>query len=90
MSKSINQTMLLDGRYVHPLVYAASKHSRVELGRALGHKNHSTVAIYIIRARKKPSTQVPAEWVLRLAELLKVKPAEIRPDLYRPEWELPA
>jgi hypothetical protein len=90
MSKSINQTMMLDGRHVHPLVYAASKHSRVELGKILGHKNHSTVAIYIIRARRKPSTPVPAEWVLSLAKLLSVKPCMIRPDLYLPHWEIPA
>jgi hypothetical protein len=90
MSKSLNQTLLLDGRHVHPLVYAAAKHSRVDLGKALGHANHSTVAIYIIRARKKPSTKVPAEWALPLARLLGVKPAEIRPDLYLHNWELPA
>ena len=90
MSKSINQTMTLDGRSVHPLVYAAAKYSRVELGKLLGHKNHSTVAIYIIRARKKPSTLVPAEWALPLAKLLNVRPAVIRPDLYLHHWEMPA
>jgi hypothetical protein len=90
MSKSINQTLLLDGRHVHPLVYAAEKYSRVELGKLLGHANHSTVAIYIIRARKKPSTKVPVGWVQPLAKLLNVKPSEIRPDLFRPEWEMPA
>jgi hypothetical protein len=82
--------MLLDGRHVHPLVYATAKHSTVALGKALGHKNHSTVAIYTIRARRKPTTKVPAEWVLPLARLLDVKPAEIRPDLYLHNWELPA
>jgi hypothetical protein len=90
MTNAINQTLMLDGRRVHPLVYAASKYSRVDLGKALGHKNHSTVAIYIIRARRKPTTKVPAEWALPLAKLLGVKPAEIRPDLYLHNWELPA
>jgi hypothetical protein len=48
------------------------------------------VAIYIIRARKKPSTLVPAEWALPLAKLLNVRPAVIRPDLYLHNWEMPA
>ena len=80
--------MKLNGKDVHPLVYAAAHHTYIELGKALGHSNHSTVAIYTMRAKKKPSTRIPAEWVLSLARLLKLRPYDLRPDLYLKSWTL--
>lgn len=81
--------MKLDGKEVHPLVYAAAHHTYADLGKLMGHTNHSTFAIYAGRAKKKPKTTIiPAEWVLPLAKLLEVRPAALRPDLYLPRWEL--
>jgi hypothetical protein len=79
----------IDGKRVHPLVHLAREYTLMELAKALGHKNHSTVAIYVMRARKSPSTRIPAEWVIPLAKLMKVKPAMLRPDIYLPHWAIP-
>lgn len=79
-----------DGKKVHPLVQLARDMPTKDIAKLLGHSNHTTASIYVGRARKRPSTTIPAEWCLKLAEALDVTPATLRPDLYRPEWRLPA
>jgi hypothetical protein len=75
-----------DGRKVHPLVYLATIITTSEIGKLLGHSNHSTASIYVARARKAPTTRIPAEWVLPLARYLDLAPHALRPDLYLPKW----
>lgn len=77
-----------DGKKVHPLVHLAKSTTTKEIAKLLGHANHTTASIYINRAKKKSTTAIPAEWVLPLAGRLSVRPAVLRPDLYRPEWSL--
>ena len=91
MSKPETPLMTVDGKEVHPLVVASQRYTYARLGEELGHSNHSTVAIYVSRAKKRPkSTLIPAEWVLPLAKLLEVRPARLRKDLYLKDWEVPA
>jgi len=75
-----------EGRKVHPLVYLASRVTTKEIAKMLGHSNHSTASIYVNRARKRPTTAIPAEWVLPIAQYLRVQPSTLRPDLYLPGW----
>lgn len=79
-----------DGRKRHPLVFLATRISTAEIGKLLGHKNHSTASIYVARARKSPTTTIPAEWVLPIARYLDLAPAALRPDLYQADWQLTA
>jgi len=76
------------GKKVHPLVALAAEMSMVEIGKMLGHSNHTTASIYINRARKKPTTPIPAEWCLAVAKALDVAPAILRPDLYLSTWRV--
>jgi hypothetical protein len=75
-----------NGKKKHPLVVLAESISTAEIGKMLGHRNHSTASIYVARARKSPTTRIPAEWVLPLARFMDVTPASLRPDLYLPKW----
>jgi hypothetical protein len=75
-----------EGRKVHPLVFLAARMSTKEIGKLLGHSNHSTASIYIGRAKKRPTTPIPAEWCLPLATVLRLRPATLRPDLYLLQW----
>lgn len=75
-----------DGKKRHPLVVLAEQIGSNDIGKLLGHKNHSTASIYVSRARKTPTTTIPAEWVLPIARYMDVKPAVLRPDLYLPNW----
>jgi hypothetical protein len=77
-----------DGKRVHPLVFAAGRMPMKDLGKLLGHTNHTTASIYVGRARKRPTTVIPAEWCLPLAQALDVRPAQLRPDLYLPSWSM--
>jgi hypothetical protein len=81
-------TLILNeqGKKQHPLVYLASLISTAEIGKLLGHSNHSTASIYVNRARKAPTTRIPAEWVLPIARYLDRTPHSLRPDLYLPRW----
>lgn len=45
-----------------------------------------SVAVWARRCRNDPNFLIPAERVPQLSTLLKVKPHDLRPDLYRPEW----
>jgi hypothetical protein len=76
------------GKKTHPLVHLVKMMPTGEIAKLLGHKNHTTVSIYANKARKFPTTTIPAEWVLPLCGVLKTRPHELRPDLYRPEWEI--
>jgi hypothetical protein len=86
--RNTKPTLLLaaDGKKRHPLVVLAESMSTRDIGKLLGHGNHSTASIYISRARKTPTLAVPSGWVLPLARALRVTPASLRPDLYLPEW----
>jgi hypothetical protein len=75
-----------DGKRRHPLVVLAQRMQMKDIGKLLGHGNHSTASIYVSKARKAPTTPVPAEWVLPVAKALGVTPYSLRPDLYLPEW----
>ena len=75
-----------DGKRRHPLVFLAARMPTKDIAKLLGHSNHSTVSIYVSRARKAPTTKIPAEWTLPLAKALNVTPAALRPDLYLPHW----
>jgi hypothetical protein len=89
VKKPIDKPTLMlsfDGKKRHPLVYLAGQISTAEIGRLLGHANHSTASIYVARARKSPTARIPAEWVLPIARYLDVAPAALRPDLYLPKW----
>jgi hypothetical protein len=77
-----------EGRKQHPLVALSASMSTAEIGRLLGHGNHSTASIYLSRARKTPTLTIPAGWVLPIARALKVAPASLRPDLYLPYWHV--
>lgn len=74
------------GKKQHPLVFLAARKATKDIAKALGHSNHSTVSIYVGRARRAPTTPVPPAWVLPVARLLNVTPASLRPDLYLPHW----
>ena len=76
----------LDGRPVHPLVYVRRQCDMKVVAKALGHANHTTFSIYAGKAAKSKTLPVPAEWCLPLAALTGLRPAQFRPDLYRPEW----
>ena len=89
--KKIRKPLLIvaeDGKRKHPLVFLAQRMPMKDIGKLLGHSNHSTASIYVSKARKAPTTPVPAEWCLPLARALNVPPATLRPDLYLPEWKL--
>jgi hypothetical protein len=75
-----------EGKKQHPLVFLAARMATKDIAKLLGHRNHSTASIYVGRARRKPTTTIPAEWVLPLARALNVPPATLRPDLYLPNW----
>lgn len=75
-----------NGKKRHPLVFLAQRMPMKDIGKLLGHGNHSTASIYVSKARKAPTTAIPAEWVLPLAKALRVNPGTLRPDLYLPEW----
>jgi hypothetical protein len=60
--------------------------SMKDIGKMLGHGNHTTASIYVSKARKAPTTAIPAEWVLAVARVLGVRPHSLRPDLYLSEW----
>jgi hypothetical protein len=93
VKKRIKKPLLIvneEGRKQHPLVFLAARRPIKDIAKALGHSNHSTVSIYVGRARKAPTMPVPAEWCLVVASLLRVTPHSLRPDLYQPEWELTA
>jgi hypothetical protein len=75
-----------EGKKQHPLVFLAARKATRDIAKALGHSNHSTVSIYVSRARKAPTTAIPAEWVLPVARMLNVPPGTLRPDLYLPHW----
>ena len=81
-------TLMLDeaGKKKHPLVVLAQRMSMRDIGKMLGHGNHTTASIYVNKARKAPTTTIPAEWCLAIAKALKVAPAALRPDLYLPKW----
>jgi hypothetical protein len=74
------------GKKRHPLVFLAQRMSMKDIGKLLGHSNHSTASIYVSRAKKAPTTTIPAEWVLPVATALRVPPGSLRPDLYLPHW----
>lgn len=78
-----------EGKKVHPLVHLARQMPTKDIAKLLGHSNHTTASIYVGRARKRPSTTIPAEWCLPIARVLSVPPAALRPDLYHSEWRLP-
>ncbi len=80
--------IIVAGKKVHPLVALASEMTMQEIGKMLGHSNHTTASIYVNRAKKKPTTPVPAEWCLAVAKALGVSPAVLRPDLYLPNWRI--
>jgi len=89
MKKPISKPALIvdeDGKKRHPLVYLSSLISTAEIGKLLGHSNHSTASIYVARARKSPTMRIPAEWVLPLARYMDIAPYQLRPDLYLPKW----
>jgi hypothetical protein len=88
MSKTKTKIERIDGK--HPLVAVCNKHTGLAVARAIGHKTHATVSIYRGRAAKKPNLRVPAEWVLPMCRLSGLRPAQIRPDLYEPKWQLTA
>lgn len=91
MKKRIKKPLLIvdeRGKKVHPLVFLTQRVTVKEVAKALGHSNHSTVSIYVSRARKAPTMPVPAEWVLAVAVYLQVSPHSLRPDLYLPEWRI--
>jgi hypothetical protein len=75
-----------NGKRRHPLVFLAQRMPMKDIGKLLGHGNHSTASIYVARARKAPTTVIPAEWCLAVAKALAVAPAALRPDLYLPNW----
>jgi DNA-binding transcriptional regulator YdaS (Cro superfamily) len=84
-------TLIVDtetGKKLHPLVALVKSVQTRDLAKALGHSNHSTVSIYVSRARKAPTTPVPAEWCLVVAQGLGVTPHSLRPDLYLPNWRV--
>jgi hypothetical protein len=74
------------GRLVHPLVKLRESVSPAIIGKRLGHASHATVTVYTSRARRRPTMPIPAEWVLPLCRLGDFCPADLRPDLYLPEW----
>jgi hypothetical protein len=78
-----------EGKKQHPLVFLAARKPIKDIAKSLGHSNHSTVSIYVSRARKAPTTPVPAEWCLIVAGALNVPPYTLRPDLYHSNWRLP-
>lgn len=89
MKKRITKPTLLvneEGKRQHPLVFLAARMPTKDIARMLGHNNHTTVSIYVSRARKAPTMKIPDWWVLPLARVLRVTPASLRPDLYLPEW----
>jgi hypothetical protein len=89
MKKRITKPMLLlaaDGKKRHPLVVLAERMPTKDIAKLLGHGNHTTASIYVNRAKKAPTTKVPAEWCLPLARALNVVPATLRPDLYQSNW----
>jgi hypothetical protein len=91
MKKRITKPDLIvneEGKRQHPLVFLAARMSTRDIGKALGHSNHSTVSIYVSRARRAPTLKIPDWWVLPLARLLRVPPASLRPDLYLPHWSV--
>jgi hypothetical protein len=89
MKKRISKPLMItdeDGKKRHPLVFLAQRMAMKDIGKLLGHGNHTTASIYVGRARKTPTLTIPAEWALPLAKALNVKPSVLRPDLYLPEW----
>lgn len=74
------------GRARHPLVVMREDYTAAQIAKLLGHNNHSTVSIYVTRARKAPTTPIPAEWVPPLCRATGIAPATLRPDLYEPSW----
>lgn len=78
-----------DGKRRHPLLELVKSQSISGLARYLGHANHTTVNIYVSRARENRGTLVPPEWVLPLCQLTGWRPYNFRPDLYLPGWEMP-
>lgn len=75
-----------NGKKRHPLVFLAQRMPMKDIGKLLGHGNHTTASIYVSRAKKAPTTTIPAEWVLAVARALRVTPHSLRPDLYLPNW----
>jgi len=74
------------GKRVHPLLLLNERIGPSRMMELLGHKNHSTASIYVSRARARPTTRIPAEWVIPMARELEVRPHTLRPDLYLPHW----
>ena len=77
-----------DGKAYHPLVMLSQRMTMRDLGKLLGHGNHTTASIYVSKARKARTTTIPAEWCLPIAKALDVPPAALRPDLYLDGWRL--
>jgi hypothetical protein len=77
-----------NGKKRHPLVFLAQRMPMKDIGKLLGHGNHTTASIYVSRARKAPTTTIPAEWCLAVAKALRVTPHSLRPDLYLPGWQV--
>jgi hypothetical protein len=91
MTKRVKKPIpLLDasGKKKHPLVVLAERMPMKDIGKLLGHGNHTTASIYVSKARKAPTTAIPAEWCLAVAKALDVAPGTLRPDLYLPNWSL--
>jgi hypothetical protein len=77
-----------DGKRVHPLLILNERLGVSKMRDLLGHKNHSTAAIYVSRAKQRPTTRIPAEWILPMAKELDVRPHQLRPDLYLAHWRM--
>lgn len=77
------------GQRMHPLVLLRLDRTPAEIARWLGHKTHATVSIYVSRARKSRTLPIPAEWVLPICRHTGWTPANLRPDLYLPDWKIP-
>lgn len=78
--------VLFNGKRVHPLVFVRYNCDLKLVAKALGHSNHTTFSIYAGKAAKSKVLPVPAEWCLPLSALSGLRPADFRPDLYKPEW----
>ena len=77
-----------DGKKQHPLVFLAARMPTKDIAKLLGHSNHTTVSIYVGRAKRAPTSTIPSGWVLTLARALNTRPHALRPDLYLPHWEI--
>ena len=72
---------------VHPLEDAYMRFGASTIADILGHSNHSTVSLYVTRARRNQGLLVPVEWVEPLCRLTRRDPHAFRPDLYEENWQ---